>query len=418
MKAVSFSDGIFLYSIIIIWMMLLLNIVLTVAGHLYYLEVLHEKPLPKPKEYPFVSVMVPAHNEEKVIVRTVESLLHFDYPAERYEVIIINDNSSDNTGKILAQIQKKYSGRNLKIITTDAVTGGKGKSNALNIGFQQSCGELIAVYDADNTPEHPALRLLVEKLLTNSKLGAVIGKFRTRNRSANLLTRFINIETLTFQWMAQAGRWKLLKLCTIPGTNFVIRRSILSEIGGWDIKAIAEDTEISFRIYRMGYKIQYYPPAVTWEQEPQTLSVWMKQRTRWAAGNFYVLIKNLRLIFTPHNVVKFDVLYFFAVYFLFLSSIILSDICCIGGAFGMIHLTLQGSSVLVWVMAYAIFVLSVATALLTEKGEADPSNLLLILIMYFTYCQLWMLVSIGGFFAYLRNAVLHRQMRWYKTERF
>jgi cellulose synthase/poly-beta-1,6-N-acetylglucosamine synthase-like glycosyltransferase len=168
----------------------------------------------------------------------------------------------------------------------------------------------------------------------------------------------------------------------------------------------------------MGYKIQYYPPAVTWEQEPQTLSVWMKQRTRWAAGNFYVLIKNLRLIFTPHNVVKFDVLYFFAVYFLFLSSIILSDICCIGGAFGMIHLTLQGSSVLVWVMAYAIFVLSVATALLTEKGEADPSNLLLILIMYFTYCQLWMLVSIGGFFAYLRNAVLHRQMRWYKTERF
>ncbi|MSE22766.1 glycosyltransferase, partial [Lactobacillus parabuchneri] len=81
------------------------------------------------------------------------------------------------------------------------ITGGKGKSNALNIGLKEAKGSIIAVYDADNTPEKQALRILVAELLADDKAGAVIGKFRTRNKNASLLTRFINIETLSFQWM-------------------------------------------------------------------------------------------------------------------------------------------------------------------------------------------------------------------------
>ena len=80
--------------------------------------------------------------------------------------------------------------------------------------------------------------------------------------------------------MAQAGRSQMFKLCTIPGTNFVIRREIIEAIGGGDEKALAEDTEISFRIYKMGYRIKFQPAAVTWEQEPQTVDVWFHQRTR------------------------------------------------------------------------------------------------------------------------------------------
>lgn len=413
------GDGLFLYAIIIIWFTLVVNVVLSIAGHRYYLETLRSPGPRAPQEYPFVSVLVPAHNEAKVIGNTVEALLHFDYPPERYEVIVVNDNSSDGTGEVLRRVRQQNPGRQLTVVTTDRTNGGRGKSNALNIGLARSRGQYIAVYDADNTPERPALRLLVEQLAADGQLGAAIGKFRTRNRSVNLLTRFINIETLTFQWMAQAGRWKLLHLCTIPGTNFVVRRSILEKIGGWDVRAIAEDTEISFRIYDMGYRIQYFPQAVTWEQEPQTLSVWFRQRTRWATGNFYVLIKNLRLLFSPeHNAVKFDVLYFITIYFLFLSSVIVSDICFVLGAFGALHLTMQGSSPIVWIFAYGIFILSVSVALLTEKGEADPTNFLLILVMYFTYCQLWILVAVRGFAVYLRDAVFHREMKWYKTDRF
>lgn len=413
------ADYFFLYAIIIIWLMLILNIILTIAGHRYYLKTLKMKVDYWLEEYPMVSILVPAHNESKVIVNTVEALLNFDYPADRYEIIIINDNSSDNTGDLLDAISLRHPEKNFIVINTDNKTGGKGKSNALNIGYAKSKGSLIAIYDADNTPEKTALRYLVNHIVSDDNLGAVIGKFRTRNRDASLLTRFVNIETLTFQWMAQAGRWKLFRLCTIPGTNFVIRRKIIDKIGGWDVKAIAEDTEISFRIYQMGYLIQYLPQSVTWEQEPQTIPVWIKQRTRWATGNFYVLIKNLGLLFKPRvNSVKFDLVYYLSVYILFLSSIIISDICFVLGALGLIHLTIAGSSIILWVLAYVIFVLSVAVALLTEKGETGPDNLFLIMIMYFTYCQLWVVVATLGLIGYMKNVLRHSETHWYKTERF
>lgn len=409
-------------SIISIWILLMVNIILTIAGYSYYLssEKEKEKGLDFPKEdLPMVSIMVPAHNEAKVIVQTVEALLNFNYPHDKYEIIIINDNSSDESAVLLEQIQKQNPERNLIVINTDNVIGGKGKSNALNIGYQQCKGEFIAIYDADNTPESNALLILAAQLKTDDTLGAVIGKFRTRNRNASLLTRFINIETLSFQWMAQAGRWKLFKLCTIPGTNFLIRRTVLDEIGGWDVKAIAEDTEISFRIYMMGKRIKFIPQAVTWEQEPQTIPVWFKQRTRWVKGNIYVLIKNIPLLFNKSaRKVRFDICYFLSIYFVLLTALLVSDSVLIGTMLGLIHLNLAGFSTLLWGMAIILFVIGTFTTLSTEKGEMNVSNLLIILLMYFTYSKLWMVVAAYGLYKFFEDAILKKETKWYKTERY
>lgn len=414
----SVLDIILLVAIINIWLLMLLNILLTVAGYRYYMQCEKETP-PELTEFPFVSVLVPAHNEAKVIAQTVEALLRFDYPADRYEIIVVNDNSSDASAQILAKIQSNHPQRRLQIINTDAKTGAKGKSNALNIGFAKAAGEYIAVYDADNTPEREALKYLVAEIVNDDTLGAVIGKFRTRNRNTNMLTRFINIETIAFQWMAQAGRWNLMKLCTIPGTNFVIRRKILEDIGGWDVKAVAEDTEISYRIYLMGYRIKLVPRAVTWEQEPQTLSVWFRQRLRWVRGNIYVLIKNFHLVFKPSaKRLRFDLLYSLGVYFLLLTSLLISDWVLIGNALGLVHSSLAGFSMLLWVMAFTLFVVGTFTTVTTEKGELRFSNLALIALMYFTYAKLWMVVAVFGLFRYIWDAVFVRETKWYKTERF
>jgi cellulose synthase/poly-beta-1,6-N-acetylglucosamine synthase-like glycosyltransferase len=413
------SDVLMLLSVICIWSLLLVNVVLIIAGYLYYIEVENEGVPQLKGEAPFVTIMVPAHNEGKVIIKTVESLLALDYPHDRYEIIVINDNSSDDSHLLLGNLQDQYASRNLIVINTDAQTGGKGKSNALNIGFSHSKGELIAIYDADNTPEKTALRYLVAELVNDASLGAVIGKFRTRNRNTNLLTRFINIETLSFQWMAQAGRWKLFKLCTIPGTNFVMRRSIIEAIGGWDVKAIAEDTEISFRIYLMGYKIKFQPKSVTWEQEPQTLKVWFKQRTRWAKGNIYVIIKNIPLLFKRSaRKIKFDILYFLSIYFLLLTSLVISDLMLIFNALGLVHTTIAGLSWFLWMLAIILFILGTFLTIITEKGEMRLSNLWIIMLMYVTYCQLWMLVSVNGMYNYFKDLIFKREVKWYKTERF
>jgi cellulose synthase/poly-beta-1,6-N-acetylglucosamine synthase-like glycosyltransferase len=408
-----------LIAVICIWSLLLVNVVLIIAGYLYYIQGENESVPEIVGEAPFVTIMVPAHNEGKVIVKTVEALLALDYPRDRYEIIVINDNSSDNSSVLLAKVQETYPERNLIIINTDKITGGKGKSNALNIGFSQSKGELIAIYDADNTPEKKALRYLVGEIMNDAALGAVIGKFRTRNRDASLLTRFINIETLSFQWMAQAGRWKLFKLCTIPGTNFIMRRHIVERIGGWDVKAIAEDTEISFRIYMMGYRIKFQPKAVTWEQEPQTIKVWFKQRTRWAKGNIYVIVKNARLLFdrSARNI-RFDILYFLSIYFLLLTSLVLSDILLILHALGYVHTTIAGFSVFLWLLAITLFIVGTFITVITEKGEMKLSNLWIIMLMYVSYCQFWMVVAAYGLYAYLKDLIFKREAKWYKTERY
>lgn len=285
MRDLNVSECLFVFSLCSIWSLLLINIILAMGGYIFYFKNF-DKEIKEIDEYPMVSILVPAHNEAKVIGRTVESLLLLNYPKSKMELIVINDNSSDNSKEILEDIKNKYNNYNFTIINTDSLTGGKGKSNALNIGYTISKGDFIAVYDADNTPDRNALRYLVQTIVMNDELGAVIGKFRTRNKNKNLLTKFINIETLSFQWMSQAGRWQLFNLCTIPGTNFILRRSIIEEIGGWDSKAIAEDTEISFRIYKLGYKIKLVPQSITWEQEPETVKVWIKQRTRWAKREY------------------------------------------------------------------------------------------------------------------------------------
>jgi cellulose synthase/poly-beta-1,6-N-acetylglucosamine synthase-like glycosyltransferase len=412
-------DFLVIYSIYAIWLLMTINIVLSIGGFLYYHKVVKTNGRIPLEKYPYVSIMVPAHNESIVIRKTVEALLNFDYPSDCYEIIVINDNSSDDTAQVLEKIQEKNPYKRLIVINTDKNAGGKGKSNALNIGFSVSRGSVIAIYDADNTPEPMALRLLVENLMADDKIGAVIGKFRTRNRNASILSRFVNIETLAYQCMNQAGRYFFFKLCTIPGTNFVIRRSIVEEIGGWDPKALSEDTEISFRIYRMGYYIKMMPLAVTWEQEPHLMKVWFKQRTRWAMGNIYVILKNFKFVFDKSaGAMRMDVLYYLMVYLLMLSSLIISDVVFFAGVLGYVNISLSGFSTTLWVMAILVFVLNVLITLSMEENEFNMQSVGLIILMLFSYSKLWVAVVINAIIKSLTDHVFKREAKWDKTVRY
>ncbi|MDN2452732.1 glycosyltransferase [Lactobacillus sp. UCMA15818] len=412
----SLIDTLLIISVFSIWLVLLVNVILVFAGYIGYLRT-HQAPLPS--KLPFVSVLVPAHNEGIVIIKTIESLLAFDYPVNKYEIIVINDNSSDNSAELLQKIQEKNQGRFLKVINTDEIVGGKGKSNALNIGLKEAKGSVIAVYDADNTPEKPALKILVSELAVDKKAGAVIGKFRTRNKDASLLTRFINIETLSFQWLSQSGRKALFNLCTIPGTNYVIRKELIERMGGWDVNALAEDTEVSFRVYRMNYHINFQPLAVTWEQEPQTFDVWFHQRTRWVKGNIYVILKNLKLLFVKEGrAIRFDLIYLLAIYFLLMFSLIISDITFILSVSGFVHIDITGFSNLLWLFAIILFVVSTFITITTEKGEMTFDNLMIIILMYVVYSQMWLIVAFYGLMVYMWEKISHKKTGWYKTKRY
>ena len=198
----------------------------------------------------------------------------------------------------------------------------------------------------------------------------------------------------------------------------MIRRSIIDGMGGWDTKALSEDTEISFRIYRMGYYIKFMPLAVTWEQEPQLLKQWFKQRTRWAKGNLYVLLKNFKYVFDRKaGPMRLDVFYYMLVYVLMLTSLICSDVIFVLGILGLCHSTLGGFSTLLWGMAILLFVLNVMITLSVEKNEFSLQSALLVLLMLFTYSKLWVAVVLNACYLSLQDKIYHKEVVWDKTER-
>jgi len=406
---------VFLLSVILIWFMIFYQLVLTLAGFFHYRSSIKERrQIDKLTfDFPRVSILIPAHNEEKVIRYTVEAMMNLEYPKDKLDILVINDGSTDNT----ASIVQKYvdQDQRVRLYNVPKGEGGKGKSRALNLGLKQTDAEFIAIYDADNTPDPKALRYLMAQIISDDKLGAVLGKFRTVNKNRNILTRFINIETLSFQSMLQAGRWKLFKVSTLPGTNFVIRRNLLDKLNGWDEDAITEDSELSIRIYKEGMRIKCIPYSITYEQEPESWKVWIKQRTRWVRGNNYVGTKFLKEIPAFKNkFLAFELLYLLSLYYVFLVAIVSSDVLFFLGLFNVVTISLPGPYTAVWIVGIGLFLMEILLALSYDR-EDSFSNILITFLMYFTYCQLW--IYVVGKALYL-DFIKREKRTWVKTVRF
>lgn len=405
----------FVASAAIIWFMIAYQLLLFVAGYLYSRRDAWITPqLPRGMDWPAVSILVPARNEARVIKGTLDHLCSLDYPAERMEIIIVDDGSQDGTGDLV----DAYANRDKRVrcLRVPPELGGRGKSTALTLAIESSQHDIIAIYDADNRPEAGSLRALVASLMSNSNMAASVGKFRCINRKRNLLTRFINIECLAFQWIIQAGRFAMLGVTSLPGTNFVIWRHVLKEVGGWDEKALTEDAELTIRIYETGRYIGFVPRAVTWEQEPEKLGTWLRQRTRWARGHNYLLAKHARRLFSMRpRAIALELLYTLFLYYVVCAAIFLSDILFILACFGLISIRAVGPYSGIWILAFLLFILEVGIALSREEGEDSLGNLMMVVLMYFTYCQLWMVV-VGR--ALIDDVVLRRKKVWAKTERF
>jgi len=407
-------DTLFSFVLLFMWMMLFYHAKMAVSGYSYFktLEKTGELLMGSIQDLPGISVIVPARNEEKVLDATLDAILDLSYPRDRIEIIVVNDGSTDKTKEVLDAYAEKF--RRIKPVHVPPKEVSRGKADTLNEGLQHCQYDYIVVFDADNLPEQMSLQYLVRMLLTNNNLAAVCGKVRTYNRNKNLLTRFVNIEFIAHQWLLQAGRWKSHEIALIPGTNYVIRKDALEKAGSWDPKALAEDSELSFRLFGLGYKIAFFPLSVTWEQEPETWSVWRKQRVRWIQGNKYI-VKTYLFGERGKKGNFYNFIYMFLIYYLLVFAIIFSDVIFLLGLFNVIHLHMTGPLIFLWLFAFSIFCIEIMIALTFEIGESSWSNFGLIMLMYFTYCQQWLYVAVRSF---LERKKESEKTVWEKTERF
>lgn len=426
---------IFILSILSIWVSVIISIVF-VFGALGYVRNERKNKVDLDKyndRLPTVSIMIPAHNEEIVIASTLERILDLNYPKHLIQIIIINDNSSDNTGARIKGVQDNNPTRKINVITTNKETGGKGKAHALNMALKQATGEWICIFDADAAPERNTLKFLVLKSFENRKYAAVFGRNKARNRSRNFLTKCINIELVVSQRIVNPGKWHLFKLGQIPGTNFIINKAILKKVGGWDTKAITEDTDLGFSVMKKNYLIAYESRAEAYQQEPEKLSVYVKQRTRWAKGNIYVVFKNLPNIFSPMAWrIKLDIIFYSLTYIWFLIFILISDAIFIFSGIAMVinfinpsldlvskmSLNINFNFSLSFILMYAIFVLQMNVALASDKGQSTFENFWISCASYFTYSQVFIYISLKATYDYIGDTIFKRETKWYKTERF
>ncbi|ANF94874.1 glycosyltransferase family 2 protein [Paenibacillus bovis] len=429
------NDFILLFSIFSIWVAVAEAIVIMV-GAIRFLSRQNKQTIHIPENmdhYPTVTVMVPAHNEELVIVATAERILQLNYPEDKLQIIIVADNCSDSTAARLYELKEKkeYAGRDFQIIERK---GSGGKSGALNEALKDTVGEWVCIFDADAAPERNSLMFLVQKALENPKeYGAVFGRNKARNRGQNFLSRCINLELITAQRVYHTGLWELFKLGTIPGTNFIVRTSLMKDIGGWDVEAITEDTAVSFEILTRGWLIALAPQAEAYQQEPEDLDIYIKQRQRWAKGNYRVIIDNIHHLFRPTSWrIKLFILYYAASYFWFMLAIIVSDIIFVINLVYLI-LSLFDPSVISpfqfagdvyiylvisWALMYYIYVLQINLALASDIGQSNTRNFVLACLSYFTYAQLFLLISVKAFYSLLVDIFTGRKTSWYKTKRF
>lgn len=406
---------VFVVAVILIWFMIAYQFILTVYGYINFVKSLKEQKEVDEMDidYPTCTILIPAHNEAKVIGNTIQAMVDMEYPEGKLQIIVVNDGSTDLTKDIILEYAAQYP--KVEIYDIPAGEGGKGKSRTLNLGIKAAKGEVIAIYDADNTPDRKALKYLVAQLVLHKELGAVLGKFRTVNKNRNLLTKFINIETLSFQSMLQAGRWQMHNIATLPGTNFVMWNWLIQKLDGWDEEALTEDSELSIRIYQEGYKIKFIPYAITYEQEPESWKVWIKQRMRWVRGNNYVISKFTKQIFKFKNKrLAFDLLYTLALYYVFFAAIIISDILFFLGLFNVISMSLPGPYTFVWIIALVLFIFEITLAISYDK-EDKFNKVGLILLMYFSYCQLWIYIVLKAAYS---EYIKKEKRVWAKTIRF
>lgn len=232
-------------------------------------------------DWPPVTVLVAAHNEEKVIANILAALMTVNYPENRLLVVPVNDRSTDRTREIIDRFVQDHPGR----IRPFHREGGKGgKAAALKDAMEMVETEVVLIFDADYIPGSGLIKQLVAPFF-DPEVGGVMGRVVPLNVGVNLLTRMLDLERAGGYQVDQQARMNLRLVPQHGGTVAGVRLSALREIGGWNDNSLTEDTDLTFRLLLAGWQTVYQNRSECYEEVPETWPVRIRQIMRWAKGH-------------------------------------------------------------------------------------------------------------------------------------
>src|SRR5713226_3957101 len=389
-----------------------------VIGLLALIEKLRPDHAVMPDPPPSVTVLIPAHNEESVIVQTVTSVLLSDFPNLR--IVVVDDGSTDKTAELL---EENFS-RDPRVRIIHQVN--RGKAAALNVALSHADTEFVVTIDADTEIEPDAIRNLIRHF-SDPTVGAVAGNVKVGNRS-RWLTRWQALEYITSQNMEKRAFDLLNCITVVPGALGAWRKKAIEAAGGITADTVAEDADLTIAIRRLGWHVDYEEEAIAWTEAPETPGVLIRQRFRWTFGTLQSFWKHSGTLFRPKygtlGLVALPNIFVFQLVLPLISPVI--DLLFLGsvlawalGQYHIVRLPLLSAtattdlerSVLFFLGFLLIDMLTCVLAFVLEKKE-DWTLLVPVLLQRFYYRQLMYVVL----FRSVKEAVSGRPVGWRGVE--
>lgn len=240
---------------------------------------------------PPVSIIVPAYNEGKLLRSTIASLMQMEYP--EYEIVIVDDGSTDDTREIARGLVGEFGHVRVKLV--EKPNGGK--ATALNAGIQVSDYDFVLCVDGDSQLSPDTLLRAIQHF-SDPRVGAVAGNVKVLNRD-NVWTTLQALEYVEGLNMARSAQSVIKLVNIIPGPVGLFRKQAIIDAGWYSSDTFAEDCDITLKIIREGWRVEYEPDAISFTEAPTKLTDLLKQRYRWTRGIIQAVRKHRDLFFNP-----------------------------------------------------------------------------------------------------------------------
>jgi cellulose synthase/poly-beta-1,6-N-acetylglucosamine synthase-like glycosyltransferase len=354
------------------------------------------------KDLPTMSILLAAKNEGNYIGQLLSQLVSQDYPAEKYDIIVSEDGSTDSTRQIASDWVSRFPDR-IKLVSSEKSVG---KPAALNRALALAKGEIIGQIDADSSVESNLLSSVARAF--EPDVYAVQGESTVKNKNQSLIAKLTSYEHDVWNRFSLKGRARLKLFVPCTGNLSFIRHSVLKETGGWDKSALAEDVELSLEMWLKGYKFEYRPEIKCKEMTVSRLTSFYRQRLRWYGGYFQSLFRHGNLL-RKFSIQAIDGELLLAGP---LSGVLGVTILSLGllAILAGINTTQIISMTPYTIAAYTSFSLVSTFAAVKFEGEEHSWKLMPAIYFY------WFLGSIVSSVAFLK-VLFRRKIAWYRTEK-
>jgi len=351
---------------------------------------------------PFISIVVPAYNEGKIIQTAIRSLFKLDYP--HFEVVIVDDGSTDDTYERAREMIKESDRCEVTVIKKSNA----GKANALNTGMAHAKGSFILNMDGDTKLSRNTLRDCIRHF-DDPKIGAVAGNVKVVNRD-NMITQVQALEYVEGLAISRKAQSYNRIVNIIPGPLGMFRKSALWQVRGYDDDTFAEDCDLTLKLLLEGWHIIYEPMAIAWVETPSHITNLLKQRYRWTRGILQAIRKHAWTLKQPHKAGANAII---IGYMLFESLI-----CPISNVLASIFLVWlsikSGVTILLALWWLQLSILDVMTAAYCVIIEKEDTMLIVYALIFRVFYQL--LVDVAKILASIEE-LIGTKMNWGKLER-